>query len=502
MKQISLLFAIIVISISPLFSQEVNGVIVSSDEQMKLVKVWGTHQERGYAVGFLLAEDINDLYENYLLPAFGSYYSMARLLMSSNTHIFIEAEYVAEAEGMAEGLTESGLISFDVDYIDVLIANAFLDIQNFSGKDLGLSNGCSSLMNWGTATNGTDLDGKSSITRLLDWDDQDVIIRNQVIVVHFPSEENEQPWLLIGFAGQMSVLSGFNSSGLAIMQHMLSDEYSSAEQSQAYEPVWFSMRKAIERKDFNGDGDNNCLDINDVILQNHSGYADSYIITGLASASYNDDEKIAIISEVAPSQPYVTMRNTAYEDGISNKNLYAANYSIARNNALNYGIRYSRIMDSIGEGTGFGKQESWDIMYDCSSSCSWNGSGNIQFMQYVPELNYFRLAYHTISGVQACENLSITYNTQELFQMPTNISLKKNSNKLKIYPNPANNELYVGVISSSNNNEIQIYDASGKLVRFLNVNKGKNKIDIGGLNSGIYFVKLNNTDYSCKFVVK
>jgi hypothetical protein len=233
------------------------------------VKVWGTHEERGYAVGFLLGENVNDLFENYLMPAFGSYYSMARNLMATDAHIKIDSIYIYEAMGMAEGLNASGEMDMTVDYIDVLLANSFLDFQNFLGKGLGLDNGCSSLISWGDATAGTDLDGKCVISRHLDWDDQPVIIRNQVMIVHFPAEEDEQPWLLIGFAGQMSVLSGLNQSGVAVMQHMLSDEYTGASLNKSYEPVWFTMRKAIESADYNGDGVNNCLDINDAVLDKY-----------------------------------------------------------------------------------------------------------------------------------------------------------------------------------------------------------------------------------------
>lgn len=501
MKQLSVILFFTLIFSTLTFSQQINGTIISSDNQYKVVKVWGTHEERGYAVGYLLAESIFDLFSNYLRPAFGSYYDMARGLMSTDAHIKIDSVYIYEAMAMADGINASGLVSTEVDYIDVLLANSFLDFQNFVGKGLGLDNGCSSLINWGTATEGTELEGKSVMSRHLDWDDQPVIIRNQVMIIHIPSEENEQAWLLIGFAGQMSVLSGINESGVGIMQHMLSDEYTSASLNKSYEPIWFSMRKAIERLDYNNDGVNNCLDIKDVVRENVNGYADSYIITGIAPSTNIDDSKIATIIELTPSVPYITIRNTDFEDGIPGQSLYAANWTIARNNQLHYCQRYNAVMANFGDGTSIGKHENSQIMLNYSSSCAFGGSGNIQFMQYVPEENYLSLSYHTIGGVQACENTPIIYNTQELFEMPVIVNQQNLKSKLKTYPNPARIEITVFIPEKIENDEMNIYNSLGVLIRTQKVKSGEMKTDISGLAPGDYFINLKNSGLKARFVI-
>jgi hypothetical protein len=481
-------------------SQEVNGIITYSDDQFKVLKVWGTHEERGYAVGYLLADGVDDLFENYLMPAFGDIYDLARILMSTNAHIAIDSIYIYEAMGMADGINASGQMSMEVDHIDVLLANSFLDLQNFSTKDLGLENGCSSLISWGDATAGTELDGKAVMSRHLDWDDQPVIIRNQVMIIHFPEEEDEQPWALVGFAGQISVLSGFNSSGVGVMQHMLSDEYSSGSISQGYEPVWFSMRKAIEMNDYNGDGDNNCLDINAVINENTNGYADSYIVTGIAPSTHEDNDKIATIIELAPSEPYITIRNTEYEDGIPSDNLYAANWTIARNDMLHYCTRYDGIMDNIGTGTLIGKHENWNLMLQYSSACIAGGFGNIQFMQYVPEENYFKLAYHQIGGPQACASLPVEYDTNELFEVPTIIDKPSNNKKLKAYPNPAINELRFYIPGNVKQDTFSIVNQAGVEVKIGEAFAGENSVDISDLSSGSYFIIFNNSGLRTRFI--
>ncbi len=481
---------------------QVNGVIEYQDEQFKIVKVWGTHEERGYAVGYLLAEGIDDLFGNYLMPAFGEVYEMARALISTDSHIAIDSVYIYEAMAMADGINANGRIRREVDYIDVLIANCFLDLQNFSAEGLGLDNGCSSLISWGDATNGTELNGKAVMSRHLDWDDQPVIVRNQVMVIHFPSEENEQPWLLVGFEGQMSVLSGFNSSGVGVMQHMLSDEYTKGSINNGYEPIWFSMRKAIETNDYNGDGFNNCLDINSVISENYIGYADSYIITGVAPSTHLNNEKISTIIEVAPAEPYITIRNTDYADGIPGDNLYAANWTIARNNQLHYCTRYNAVIENFGDGTIIDKTENWDVMLNHSSSCYPEGYGNIQFMQYVPEDNYFKLSYHEIDGPQACANTPVEYNTLELFEIPTIIEHSKKKLKIKSYPNPAQDNVTFYIPGVSDGDEMIIYNNLGGIVKKIGVEAGNTNIDISDLEAGIYLVKLTKSGLQSKIIVK
>jgi len=498
----SILLIISVLSFSVLFSQQVNGVVYYSEDNFKIVKVWGTHEERGYAAGYLLAAETEDLYINYLLPQFGSYYEAARNLLSTDDHLKIDSIYIYEAMAMAEGLNDSGEFENEVDYLDVLLANCFLDFQNFVAKGLGLENGCSSLISWGEATEGTELDGKSVMSRHLDWSAHPSVLRTQVIVIHFPTEGGEQPWLLVGFAGQMSVLSGVNASGVGVMQHMLSDVSAGAVTFSSYEPIWFSLRKALEVYDYNSDGANNCLDINAVINENTHGYADSYIITGVAPSSNIDNDKIATIIEVAPSSPYITIRNTDYEDGIPSDNLYAANSSIARNDALNYCTRYNAVKSHMGDGTNIGKTENWDILLNYSSSCAFSWTGNIQFMQFAPEQNFLKLSRHTTTGVQACESTPVEYNTLELFEFPVVVRQNNTKSKIETYPNPANSELFLFIPGSINYDICEICNVSGQLIKSVEVVNGENTIDISDLKSGSYFIRLKTKGLKSRFIVQ
>jgi len=241
-------------------------------------------------------------------------------------------------------------------------------------------------MSWGDATKGTDLNGKSVISRHLDWDLDPVLLRNQVMVVHIPSEIDEQPWAQIGFAGMISVLSGFNAN-LGVFQHMMEDEYSCGAIKKKYEPIWFTLRKSIEKKDPNKDGANNVLDLKYFINKQKRGFADAYIISALARSTEKQNNKIALVAELAPKSPYIIYRSNSFPDKIPGDNLYTANYQIARKNKMNITRRYNGIKNNIDNGKSISLTKNRDLMGRYSTLTI-----NIQFMTYAPEMDLFRVS--------------------------------------------------------------------------------------------------------------
>ncbi|MFO8067492.1 MAG: T9SS type A sorting domain-containing protein [Bacteroidales bacterium] len=494
-KIITLLIVIISFQSSKLFGEEIKGEIISDDNNITIVKVWGTHEERGYATGYLLADKITDLYENFILPEFGSDLDFAKLIIDNPDHFIISQDYINEATAMVEGLKDAGFEDSSIDYRDILVANSFLDLANLNETNLNISNGCSSLISWGEATEGTELDGKSVITRHMDWNDMDVIIRNQTVVIHIPEETDEQPWLLIGFAGQMSVLSGINSEGLAVMQHMLADEYSSGTLNKAYEPIWFTLRKIIESTDYNNDGVNNAKDIRDAINSNINGYAESYIVAGMSKSNSENDSLIAIISELAPVEPHISNRYSTYPDEIPGDNIYAANFSISRNDALNTCIRYDAIKENISDGNEIDANVSWDLMLNHSSTCAFGVTGNIQFMQYIPEDAILKLAIHQNDGTQACESNSFILSTDSLFDnsSETNIVYNNHLNEFEIYPNPAGNKSQISIKDNFiGEKTIMIFSLDGRLIKKEKIQN--NKFEIANMQSGLYILQVYNND--------
>ncbi len=361
--------------------QKVNGRIIKKTNNLTILKVWGTHSERGFAYGYLMGDKIKTIYEAYVKPNFGKNISFAKIAIKSGK-FKIENKYINEAKAVIKGMEAGGANTEDFDYSDLLIANSLLDFYGFSKK-----NGCSSLISWGEATQNTDLNGKSIITRHMDWEPVKELVENNVVVIHIPSEPDEQPWLMVGYAGQISVLSGTNSAGLSVFQHVMPGDYKYSKKKPKYEPIWFSLRKVLEQKDYDNSGQNDVNDLRKVLSENEKGYADGYIITAMAPNSCNNDSLTACVAELAPDKPYITYRTNSYNDKIDGKNVYAANDPIARKDEKSYCARYFKVIDTMGKGTGIDETVSWNIMKEKSKL-----SSNLQMMQIIPEKGILKLS--------------------------------------------------------------------------------------------------------------
>ena len=63
-----------------------------------------------------------------------------------------------------------------------------------------------------------------------------------------------------------------------------------------------------------------------------------------------------------------------------------------------------------------------------------------------------------------------------------------------MYPNPAVEELTIQLLSGSNNVSVEFYNAIGSLALTKKVSQGDNRINVEGLSSGVYFVKVHTDD--------
>jgi|AntAceMinimDraft_17_1070374.scaffolds.fasta_scaffold20657_1 hypothetical protein len=506
MKKFILLLITIFACIRISYSQNVNGVILSDTGNITIIKVWGTHYERGIAYGYLLGDKIKDIFDGYVKPLFGTYLPAAKQVISQGTSISIDSIYKVEAKAVILGMDSAGTDTTGTNYLDLLVGNSLLDIGALFGVKIS-DLGCSSLMSWTDATTGTDLDGKSVISRHLDWSTNAHIVNNQIMVINIPCEQDEQPWLLIGFAGQISVLSGINISGISAFQHMMSDFTGNAVQDMGYEPIWFALRKALEKIDFNNDGADNVNDIKDALSSNTNGYADGYIISSLAPSTENNDSLIALIAEIAPQQPVLTFRSNSYADSIPGDNLYTANNEIKRNEHLDFCPRYNAVKNAMGNGINISSAKNWEIMRDSSNSASYN----IQFMQVIPEQKILKLAIYK-NSIPAYQNIPVTYNLDDLFSSLISIKEKyKHNVSINVFPNPSKFSAKIGFYNNKYQKiNLSLFDINGKHITTI-INKYLNKgnyiynINTSVYNEGIYFCKLttyNDTIYKKIVLIK
>ncbi|MCK4512883.1 hypothetical protein KAW64_14155, partial [bacterium] len=195
-----LLVATLVLAISlPAIAQDVNGSLEIVDGK-PVLRVWGTHAERGYAAGYLMGESGKEVFDDYFVgyvcggsPFLYNYYRSTYL-----NNFAVDARYQQEADYTVLGMADAGVnlyngtIGRDMDATDILVSNAIVDLSQRDDVYFG----CSSMSSWGqSTTNDPTLGGHLVITRHLDWSKHPTLTDNPALVVHFPAESDEQPWL-------------------------------------------------------------------------------------------------------------------------------------------------------------------------------------------------------------------------------------------------------------------------------------------------------------------
>ncbi|HTL80184.1 MAG TPA: choice-of-anchor J domain-containing protein [Bacteroidia bacterium] len=141
----------------------------------------------------------------------------------------------------------------------------------------------------------------------------------------------------------------------------------------------------------------------------------------------------------------------------------------------------------------------WNTLYAKSDTilATVPGSG----FNFVPAANQWRKDTVDLSAYFGNPSLAIRFKTNNDYGNPLyldDIHIDQadaivNSglnNKVKIYPVPARDELFVELASPSNGMRMNIYDAMGKQVRSAAIIAGKNSVDVSGLAPGFYSYEL------------
>jgi hypothetical protein len=107
-----------------------------------------------------------------------------------------------------------------------------------------------------------------------------------------------------------------------------------------------------------------------------------------------------------------------------------------------------------------------------------NKAANYSFMENAPlnGLNYYRLRINDFEG-------------KTTFSKIISLENGKNTEGVKIYPNPANNVLF---IENAEGNRVEIVNILGQIIKSILPNNNQFQITINELKSGIYFIKTGN----------
>jgi len=282
-----------------------NGMTWIEDD-IRVLKVWGTHYERGFAHGFLLQREIFDMWGGYVFPTLtkGDAKIYNRVHQYMQTKYDFREEYINEAKGVIDGIYAFNptlprhieQIGRELDAFDVLMManiegiavavfhnlpqnqmNKFIysdSIQEESPESLTENYnipGCSSASVWGeNSAEAVDIPGETALARLVDWGAQAAILRNHLVMISIPSEEYEQTWTSLTWSGCIWGLSGMNESGIAAVEQTGNSIAQTPLQGEVHEtPTPMMMREGLEMRDFNGDTTDDVNDVVDALKAGH-----------------------------------------------------------------------------------------------------------------------------------------------------------------------------------------------------------------------------------------
>ena len=508
MKKILFLILLSLIFSQILLSQTVNGDTLTIDGK-KILKIWGTHSERGYAYGYLMGDAIKDVAENYVLAsvfANSAYvYSFARTYFLS--HFSVEEVYHDEVAGMIAGMQDAGIdlhssvLGRDLDETDLLVANSIVDLSSRNLTAAGLHFGCSGLSSWGTSTQAdADLQGNSVITRNLDWTPDETLLNNHLLVVNFPSEPDETAWISFTFAGMIGALSAIGENGIAAFMDV--GNYNIVVDENNLHPIFFSIRNGLEKVDYNADGETNQFDVYQAISdKTHLSPSIVHIVNSQFGIVVETNNNAGTVFRDETDNTIIPLNNLAATNHF--RKLYAPVYC----------DRYAAIADSLNNDANVSVQRSWDILAGAAGV-----SINLQTIEFAPTLNLTKWSTAK-AGIPAYSEEPTVFETSNLFSCSEveNHSIFPNAVHIAIYPNPFHSQISVSIDCenspiSSKQAKIEIYNIKGqkiKQLRIKNYELGINKITWNGtdsrnnkLESGIYLFKISTgSSYNLKKVL-
>ncbi|MFG6687694.1 spondin domain-containing protein [Mariniflexile sp. HNIBRBA6329] len=180
---------------------------------------------------------------------------------------------------------------------------------------------------------------------------------------------------------------------------------------------------------------------------------------------------ITLVSMVAPSPDWFI--------GVNSINLRSGN------NSINNGWKDTFTLDVFAYDAGTD---------DGTDYASANAVSN-------PRVGVFKITNAPING-NKMGTITFTYNSSTLSTLSNNPI-----DNIKIYPNPAKEQVTVSNLQNINLKSIHIYNVLGHLVKDMSSNQNSPSIEINltGLNKGMYLLKLNSIDgrnKTIKFIVK
>lgn len=478
--------AILLIIVTSAFS--INGSIELIGE-IRILNLWGSWEEMGYAYGYLLGPELKSFYEGYFVEFAGGIGNVNMARSYFNEYFDVPAEFADYANGIITGFADtvslySSVYSRDIDVLDLYIVSSTPDLSALVDFQQTF---CSSVSAWGSATlNDPDLAGSPAISRNLDYyvDNAESILQSGLLVTHDP--DVGQDWISVSFPGFMGSLSGMNETGISITLNM--GNYSGTSvTSPKFVPIGMAIALGLSESDFDNSGS---CDISDLMASttewNRSNTYDMHINSptnlGYAGAP-------GLVSEVN-NHSGTAFRFAEDEPSISPDRIVVTNHHRVLYPPITCS-RYSRLTDSLETNPEVDLERLWSFMGAVGEVPIAGIGGTLQTMIFQQDQHRIGLAFSS-SGVAAYQKSPEWIEWSDIFPNHDEQSIEEEfmqSAQMEVYPNPASSMLNVTAVISQAN-QLEVFDLTGRQVPITFIQTSSNLFvaDISELKAGLYFV--------------
>ena len=192
---------------------------------LPVLQLWGTAEERGFAHGYLVGDQIIDFFEFYVLE--DSWRSAKRyeghFVPFLKSRFNYAPEFLRECKAVIEGMKASGIdmrvkwLGRDFALSELLAINCYIERRASYPSPAS----CSQFAFWGAQTEGSELEGGLIAGRNMDGecDVRKVTVSHFLIFAVDPSEPGCKRWVSMMWPGFVGTITGINEDGLYSMEN-------------------------------------------------------------------------------------------------------------------------------------------------------------------------------------------------------------------------------------------------------------------------------------------
>ena len=482
---------------------DVNGSLETIGD-VRILNLWGSWTEIGYAHGYLLGPDVKELFETYFLEFAGGIgnVNLARAFIDS--YFEIPDEFRTYAAGMVQGVADtvgtwSDVYGRDLDTLDLYLASSVPDVSHLI--DCAFPPLCSSIAAWGNATSSDPiLEGGVGIGRNLDYwvDSALVFYDHQLLITYDPADGQE--WISVGVAGFMGALSGMSESGSNGTINM-GNHQGTYQTSTPFVPICMALALGLSEDDFDGSGTDDIDDLIDAVTSwNRSNSYDVHC-TGEPGPGHPGEP--ALVVEISNERGY-EIRQASDDPDISPDRMILTNHHRVLYPPV-YCDRYSRLIDSLTTNPDVTLGRLWDLV-GCVGYPTIPGVGaTIQSMIFIPSDTTMAVSFSTDSEA-SWEKEPEWIAWSDIFPNHDPEGIEEGEGQpaveLALCPNPSAG--LIQLCACCEPWQIGIYDLHGRAcsVPIAPSGDGGFLLDLRELPAGVYsVVVMNGNDAACERVV-